>query len=83
MLCAVTAVAFNGVAVPYEVVEPYSTIESDASFVVQVITAPVAVTDPACTLVIVGGVVSAAFAVVKVKSPEVAVLPAASLLRTL
>jgi hypothetical protein len=46
------------VVVPYEVLVPYSTCESPASFVVQLIVALLDVMLLAVTLLIVGGVVS-------------------------
>jgi hypothetical protein len=54
---------------PYDVVVPYSTWLSAASFVVQVIVAPAEDTAEAVTAEITGGVVSGA-AVLNVKSPE-------------
>ncbi len=64
---------------PYDVVVPYSTSESDASLVVQEMVAVETVMFELATLEITGGVVSGGAAVVKVKSPDVARLPAASL----
>ena len=49
---------FNGVVLPYVVVRPYSTWESLASSVVQVMFAPVAVIPDAATVEMRGGVVS-------------------------
>ncbi|MBO0797249.1 MAG: hypothetical protein J2P31_00345 [Blastocatellia bacterium] len=64
---------------PYDAVVPYSTWLSEFLSVVQVIVALVAVMPTAATLDITGGVVSGRDVVVKVKSPEVARLPASSL----
>ena len=55
--CDVTGAVFNVVDNPYEVVVPYSTCESDASFVAHVIVALLDVAD-ADTPLITGGVVS-------------------------
>ena len=53
-----TSAVFNVVWEPYAVVVPYSTYESDISFVFQVMVAPEAVMLPAVILEITGGVVS-------------------------
>jgi hypothetical protein len=82
-LWLVTGVAFRVVDEPYAVVVPYSTCDEDASFVAQVIIAPVFVILLAVIPDITGGVVSGGVKVVKMLSPEVARLPAASRLRTL
>ena len=81
-LCVVTSAGSRMVVEPYAVVGPYLTWDVEPSLVVQVIVAPLLVGLPAVTVDMVGGVVSAAGAVVKVKSVEVARLFAASALRT-
>ncbi len=63
-------------------VVPYWTWEVEASLVDQVMMAPVLVILLEVMPEITGGVVSGAAEVVKVLSPEVAVLPAASVLMT-
>ncbi len=63
-------------------VVPYWIWEEEASLVDQVMMALVVVMLLAVTPEIVGGVVSGAAEVVKVLSPEVAVLPVASVLLT-
>ncbi len=70
--CEVTSVEFRVVEVPYDVVTPYSTSESDASLVVQETVAVETVMFELATLEMTGGVVSGGAAVVKVKSPDVA-----------
>ena len=75
-MCAVTIVALSDVLDPYAVVAPYSTCESDISFVVQVTPAPEEVMPDASTAEITGGVVS--LATVTVIVGEVVVFPAAS-----
>ena len=65
-MCAVTIVALSDVLDPYAVVAPYSTCESDISFVVQVTSAPEEVMPDASTAEITGGVVSLATVTVAV-----------------
>ena len=60
---------------PYEVVVPYSTCESEASLVVQLMVAPVDVMFVDETALMTGGVVSAGVGVVKVKSLETCKFP--------
>ena len=57
---------------------PYSTCESLASFVVQLIAAPDVVIDPTATAETTGGVVSGGGATVTVTAAAVPMLPAAS-----
>ncbi len=64
---------------PYAAVSPYSTRLSAGSFVVQVMTTEELVTEELWIRLMTGGVVSVAAAVVKLKMPETARLPAKSL----
>src|SRR5258705_12928055 len=50
----VTIAVFRVVLLPYDVVGPYSTCESEASLVVQVMLAPLALIPDACTAEITG-----------------------------
>ena len=78
MLWLVTSDGFKVVELPYEVVVPYSTCEEFATFVVQVIVAPLAVIPDSLTAEMVGDVVLVA--VVKDHENGAAMaLPAASL----
>ena len=81
-LWEVTSVISKEVKFPLVALSPYSTWLSASSSVVQVIVAVVAVVSLAWILVSTGGVVSEGGPVVKVKSPDVAMFPAASLDRT-
>ena len=74
----VTGEVASAVDSPYAVGVPYSICESEASSVVQLIVAVEVVMLALPTLEMTGGVVSGGVAVVKVKSPDTARLPAAS-----
>jgi hypothetical protein len=77
-LCDATIVVFSALLLTYDVVMPYSTCVSLASFVVHHTDAALDVTPELDTPPITGGVVSGGAWVVNVKSPDVARLPAAS-----
>src|SRR6185295_4177745 len=72
----VTIAVFSVVLLPYAVVGPYSTRVSEASLVVQVMLAPLALIPDACTAEIRGALRS--FATVTAIVVEVVALPAAS-----
>src|SRR6266511_1208801 len=72
----VSSAAFRVVLLPYDVVGPYSTRESEASLVVQVMLAPLALIPDAWSAEITGALRS--FATVTAIEAEVCELPAAS-----